>query len=159
MKRVLYFGARIPGRPVRAKHAPVIRGGHAATRPLDSWREWRDRVVPLLRVAALERGVREPLADPAFVRVTAVFPRPAKPRRTYTVRGETRPYRWSDGRVPFVGRPDVDQIEKAALDVLVQAGILLDDQLVVETRCERWYAAPGEEPAVIVRLYPWWDTA
>jgi Holliday junction resolvase RusA-like endonuclease len=98
---------------------------------------------------------RDPIAVPVVAQVVALFQRPQKPRLTFTLRGVERPYPypWTDGRVPFVGRPDWDQVGKAGVDVLVQAGILLDDPLVVDATTPRWYTAVGESPCVEVRLW------
>lgn len=143
---------RIHGQPARAKHACTCVGGHPGTRPDDGWKAWRGAAVPNL--AAWWAG-REPIALPVVAQVVAVFQRPRSPRRTYTLRGVERPYpyAWTDARVPFVGRPDWDQVGKAGVDVLVQAGILLDDPLVVDATTPRWYTAVGESPCVEVRLW------
>jgi Holliday junction resolvase RusA-like endonuclease len=145
-------GWRIPGDPVRAKHACTCVGKHGRTYPLEAWREWRDAVVPLLR----SRWRRPPIDLPVRARVDVVFRRPATPRRTHLVREVELPYpyEWTDGRVGFVGTPDWDQVYKAATDVLVHAGILLDDRLIRGPHGgDRWYAARAEGPCVEVSLW------
>lgn len=154
------FGARIPGQPARAKHACTCRVvrvgtrwvGRPGTRPLDAWSEWRDAVVPQLQA----RWRHPPITTAVRARVVAVFQRPLEPRLTHTCKGLTLPYpyEWTDERVGFVGKPDWDQVYKAATDVLVHAGILLDDELVVGPfGGGRWYAAEGEGPCVEVSLW------
>lgn len=100
-------------------------------------------------------GPQLPIDVPVIVQVTAVFARPARPRRTYTLKGVVRPYPypWTSERIPYVGRPDWDQVGKAGVDVLVQAGILVDDPLVVDGGTPRWYAAEGELPGVELRVW------
>jgi len=53
---------------------------------------------------------------------------------------------------PHTARPDLDNIIKATLDGLVDAGVLDDDKCVVSLRCSKRYAAPGEQPHGVVRL-------
>jgi hypothetical protein len=100
---------------------------------------------------------RPTLHSPVLASVTAIFHRPLKPRETYRLNGKDHPYPydWTPERIPFVGTPDQDQVWKAGLDVLVQAGILFDDRLVVGDagKSRRWYAAEGEQPCVEVRLW------
>lgn len=143
---------RIHGQPARAKHACTCRGGHPGTRPDDSWKAWRAGAVPGLR--AWWAG-QDPITGPVVAQVVAVFQRPKAPRRRYTLGGVERPYPypWTSDRVPYVGTPDWDQVGKAGVDVLVKAGILLDDPLVVDASTPRWYTAVGESPSVEVRLW------
>lgn len=147
--------ARVSGQPARAKHACTCRGNHPSTRPDPSWARWRDAAVPALRVYWADRRT---LTGPVLASVTAVFQRPQEPRKTYRLHGVDHPYPydWTDERIPFVGTPDQDQVWKAGLDVMVQAGILSDDRLVVGDGgySRRWYTAVGEQPSVEVRL---WD--
>lgn len=143
---------RIAGQPVRAKHACTCFNNHPSTRPIENWAEWRAAAVGGL---SLWWDGRPTIAVPVIAQVTAVFERPREPRTTYTLKGVERPYpfAWTSGRVQFVGRPDWDQVGKAAVDVLVHAGILLDDPLVTDGGTPRWYAAEGEGPCVEVRLW------
>lgn len=131
-------------------------------RPDKLWGKWRDAMVADLR----ELG-RPMIVEPVIAQVVAVFARPQRPRTTYRATppkvdgvrppGVTRPYswEWDAGRVPFIGRPDFDNVWKAALDVTVRARLLADDSLVVGPAggCARWYAAEGEDPHVEVRLW------
>lgn len=146
------FGARIPGQPARAKHGCTCQGKHGRTYPLEVWADWRNAVVPQLQA----RWRRPPITTAVRARVVAVFARPQEPRVTITCKGQELPYpfAWTSGRVGFAGTPDWDQVYKAATDVLVHAGILLDDQLVMgPDGGGRWYAAEGEGPSVEVSLW------
>lgn len=165
----LLLELRVEGRPPRAKHHPQVVargprmqvGGHKwvrldlvspGTRPDPTWEAWRSDVVPELRAMGLAT-----IDQPVIAGVCAVFPRPQSPRKTYRLRGVDRPYPapWTSDRVPFVGRPDHDQVVKAGVDVLVQGGLLVDDPLVVGYvgGISRWYAAVGEEPHVHLTLW------
>lgn len=143
----------ILGKPVRAKHACTCHGEHPGTRPLPDWKDWRRYAIDVLRE---HWGRRPTLVCPVVVQVVAVFQRSRRPRKTFDLKGETHPYPypWTSGRVPYVGRPDFDQVWKAAVDVCVHAEILRDDPLVVrDAGSDRVYAAEGEEPCVEVRLW------
>lgn len=152
---------RLEGEPQRSKSHPVVgKGQKRAMMVLDpEWRKWRNEMVA--DIAGLLREMGDdwtgPLTCPVIVGVTAVFIRPQSARRSFRMKGKDRPYpfRWVEGRVPFVGTPDHDQVVKAAVDVCVQAGVLLDDPLVVGYAggTSRWYAAIGELPHVEVRLW------
>ncbi len=159
---------RLDGKPQRSRHEPMfvargerkvingekwvrLSGISASTRPDPAWDTWRTEMVADLRTLGL------PCIElPVFADVRAMFPRPQSPRKTYTLNKVTRPYPypWHSGRVVYVGKPDDDQVRKAAIDVCVQAGLLLDDVLVVgPAGSGRWYAAEGEDPCVEVRLW------
>ena len=143
----------VPLAPQRSKHKPVMRGGQLDMRPDKAWASWRAAAVMVLR--SQWRG-RAPIHAPVLPRIVAVFERPKKPRLTYTIGGVERPYpwEWTPDRVPFIGTPDWDQVGKAAIDVVKQAGILVDDPLLVGVaHMERWYAAEGERPSVTIELF------
>jgi Holliday junction resolvase RusA-like endonuclease len=152
------FAVRLDGKPQRSKHHPcvIFRNGKptATTRPDKGWDAWRAEMRSEL--ALLWYG-KDPIRVPVIAGVTAVFPRIDSARLTYTTGGVTLayPWAWTSGRVPYIGTPDHDQVTKAALDVLVQGGVLADDPLVVGYAggIRRWYAAEGERPCVEVRLW------
>lgn len=170
------LAVRLDGQPQRAKSdaVSIIRGPRknfdgvvwvrkdmvtATMHPVPGWREWRDAMVEglILEYRMDPSDERWPITEPVIAGVVAVFRRPQGDKRRYTMKGIERayPYPWTDERVPFVGRPDADQVEKAGVDVLVRAGLLLDDPLVVGRAggISRWYAAVGEDPHVEVRLW------
>lgn len=162
----------LDGQPQRAKHACqcLAKGKRRkidgawwvpldrilpSTRPEEKWKEWRDESVASLLELKAELDLPR-LRVPVLARVTAVFRRPQGKKTTHTLDGveEAYPYEWVPERVPFVGKPDHDQVWKAALDVCVQAQLLVDDRLVVGDKgSRRWYAAEGEDPCVEVRLW------
>lgn len=145
-------GFVLHGEPQRSAWHPVVIVGHAAMRPDDAWRDYRDAMSEALSWWAQRN---DPVWFPVLCKVTAVFTRPQSRRKTYTIGGVERPYPypWTDGRVGFVGTPDADQIQKAAVDVCVRAGILVNDTIVQPDGTERWYAAVGEQPRTEVRFW------
>ena len=48
--------------------------------------------------------------------------------------------------------PDCDNVAKAVLDALVQAGVVCDDKACVSLRVRKWYVAVGSLPCVVVTL-------
>lgn len=144
-------GFVIHGEPQRSKHLCTCRGKHPSTRPDPGWERWRNKAVEAL--APLRR--LPPIDYPICAQVVAVFARPKGRKTRYTLGGVERPYpwAWTSDRVRFIGTPDADQVQKAGVDVLVQAGILLDDSLVEPIGTPRWYAAEGEEPRTEVRFW------
>lgn len=49
-------------------------------------------------------------------------------------------------------KPDLDNIAKALLDALVQAGVVVDDKACVSLRMRKFYVAVGDAPCVKVAL-------
>lgn len=155
----LLLAVKLNAAPQRSKHAPTVsrKGRHAGrptTRPDPRWAAWRDAMVIALRSWGAGRAC---IVGPVLVDVQAIFKRPKHPRTDYVLDGVTRPYPypWTAGRVGFIGDPDHDQVTKAAVDVVKQAGLLGDDTLVVGYAGgpSRWYAAVGESAHVEVRLW------
>jgi Holliday junction resolvase RusA-like endonuclease len=56
--------------------------------------------------------------------------------------------------VAFVApcKPDCDNVAKAVLDALVQAGVVVDDKACVSLRVRKFYVALGDSPEVRVTL-------
>jgi len=55
-------------------------------------------------------------------------------------------------RLPHRGRPDADNLLKAACDALEKSGVISDDKLIWDARVTKQYAAGGEGPGVYVHL-------
>lgn len=52
-----------------------------------------------------------------------------------------------DGRIPHNKKPDVDNIAKAVMDSMVEAGIMSDDKLVNQLFIRKWYGRKNpDEP-------------
>lgn len=115
---------------------------------------WRTQVRDLL---ALDWRGRPPLPLALYIgQVVLVLPRPVRPVRWLTVRGERwrYPLPWALGRMPHVGTEDLDNLRKGPIDALVQAGVLPDDRLVVQDGGSgKWWAAQDEPPSVEIRLW------
>lgn len=82
-------------------------------------------------------------SDQAFeLEVRAVFARPKRLMR------KSDP----EGRVPHLGRPDVDNVAKAVMDALTKAGVIRDDAQVCGLHATKAYAGKSEGPCVEVTM-------
>lgn len=84
------------------------------------------------------------------VSITAVFPRP---KYLLQVNKRTGCLKSSPDRIPYRGKPDLDNVIKAVLDGLKWAGIMRDDSQVNSLDgSRRYYAAIGEAPHTEVTI-------
>jgi len=152
---------RIPIRPQVAKRplAMAMRSdrtksgwaAHVYDEP--TYAAWKVEAIGLL--VAYWAG-RAPIRAALIAQVILAMPRPLKAPRWLIVRGEAfrYPFPWTEGRNYHLGVEDLDNLRKGPLDVLVQAGVLADDRLVVEDGGSRKvYAGAGEEPCVEIRVW------
>lgn len=156
------FLLRIPRAPVPAARPRTVtrgKGGrlleHARTYTPKEYDEWKHAAVQLLQF-----GYRAaPIEVPVHVAVEAVFPRPTSAPKHWSMGGKRYkyPWPWTEGRNPYIGLEDYDNLIKAALDACVQGGVLVDDRLCVQDAGSRKvFAAEGEAACVEVRFYPAW---
>ena len=150
----LLLGVLLPGVPV--PHAYALGGSKAFRRIADApaYRTWKRDHVRRLRTWAESNGVAR-LARPVVADVSTLLPRPSRPHKAVSVAGNgiALEWPWGSGRFPSLASGDADNFCKGAVDTCVQAGLLLDDRLVVEARARKQYARIGEEPGVEVRFY------
>jgi hypothetical protein len=111
----------------------------------------RDHLVWLESSCTLQR-----VDFPVIAKLEHVFARREVPPAGFQVKGRWLPYPWpwTEGRNPYAGPEDLDNLGKAVLDALVDSGLLLDDRLVVaDGGSRKVYAAEGELPCVEVSLW------
>lgn len=133
--------ATVPGEPVgkgRPKFTTVGGFGRAYTPKKTA--TWEREAAKVLR-AGYE--FKDALAEPVAVEVDAVSSRPKRLLRKKD----------PDDRLWRTEKPDIDNVVKAALDALQQAGVLSDDKFVVSLRARSLYVARGEEPHVEIRVF------
>lgn len=82
-----------------------------------------------------------PLEGPIFLRLLFLMPRPGR------LIWKSRPM----PRVPHIGRPDLDNLEKSVVDALTGQA-WRDDSQVCEVSMRKDYAAGDEQPAVYVEI-------
>jgi Holliday junction resolvase RusA-like endonuclease len=99
----------------------------------------------IIRNAARERWDGVPFTGPTTVTWTALFPRP----KSHIKRnGELK---WN-APTWHRSKPDRDNLDKALLDALVNAGILADDKEVCSGQLTKRYAGLGQLPCMIVEI-------
>lgn len=89
------------------------------------------------------RGVgrpRDPLNVPLCCDLTFYMPRPK-----YMLEN---PFKYGRDAIPFDGRPDIDNLQKAVFDAMTEAGVWRDDALVCTGEVSKWYSGEGGAPGV-----------
>ena len=127
------------GQP-RARSFARLIAGKAVARvydpgTADAWKEaiWR---------AAEPHRPPQPLTGWFYVGVRFEFRRP---QRLLTKKNQDV--------VRYTGKPDLDNLAKAVLDVLTMAGFWLDDSQVARLHVEKWYVRNKEtQPGALIRL-------
>lgn len=120
----------VPGRP-RPQPRPRFANGHAYTP--DTAKDWKAAVVAAYVKSV---GVNEPTKLPVALRLEFYFQLPKSKLAAYG-RGELSGYHSQ--------RPDLDNLEKAVMDALTDAGAWADDCQVVSKKSVKVWAEPNAE--------------
>jgi len=98
---------------------------------------------------ALRQGFQALSLDyPVVIRVDFMFPRP----KAHYGRRQGQPYLRDDAPLYKAGTPDLDKLQRATGDGLVQAGVLKDDDLIVVWHARKIYT---EQPAgALIEILP-----
>ncbi|MDD2857773.1 MAG: RusA family crossover junction endodeoxyribonuclease [Candidatus Nanopelagicales bacterium] len=115
---------------VRGKHAGVYDPGTANT--------WKGLVAE-----ALMRSEPRIRRDDGPIKLDLLF---LMPRPQRLLRKSSPPY-----RVPYVGKPDLDNLAKAVLDVMTSMGVWSDDAQVVEGYWSKYYTTATEQPGCVIQ--------
>lgn len=127
----------VPGIPVAKGRPRAVKtnAGHIRVYTPDATANFEARV----RAAAQQAGVRVQ-EGPISLTVLATWPTRGAPRKR-----DPRKSEWK------TTRPDADNVAKAVLDSM--AGVAwIDDSQVVHLIVEKWHAAQGEPPCVLVTI-------
>lgn len=133
------------------KGQPRVRattfGRHARMYTPGTARPFKDAVAHAALATEL-RG-RMPMRNPTAVWTVCFMPRPKRllTKRTAGLRD-----------VPCIAKPDRDNLDKAVLDALVNAGILHDDSIVFDGGVRKVYADAGDAPRAVIRVIEYGDT-
>ena len=136
----------IPGTPV-AKQSEQMANGHMFTKPKS--RNYQALVVE----CAAKVAPTTPIEGAVQLQVIALFPRTKGLLQQYKRTGE---YKHGTERIPFIQRPDFDNVSKPICDGITQAGVWHDDKQVYEANIEMWYCGIGEKPGTHV-IIEWED--
>lgn len=112
------FSFRVYGRPApQGSKTGYVRNGRAVLVESSKFLpEWRSAVMLAAKSEMLRTEIVEPFSGPVKLEVDFFIERPKKPRF------ELRPG----------SKPDLDHLVRAVGDSLTQAGVLVDDSLIVE---------------------------
>jgi Holliday junction resolvase RusA-like endonuclease len=100
----------------------------------------------IIRNAATAAWDRVPFTGPTSIIATVIF---ARPKSHLKRNGDVK----ENAPIWHIGKPDRDNIDKALLDALVDAGILADDKQVCSGGIFKVYVAPGEFPGIEVEIH------
>jgi len=133
----------------RPKAASI--GGHARVYTPSATREWEHFAAAELRAAwaGLAAEFRPDVTGPIGLEIVAVFER-TKPLLEQFRDGR---YKRPTCRLPFVQKPDADNVAKSACDALEKAGVFADDKAIALLTVGKHYAMIGELPHVEIRLW------
>lgn len=147
----------VPGKPLSWQTKVIKKGKHASIKITDDSNAYQTRIG---RAAHRALGRRERFDCALVVHLVCIFKRPRRLDRA------------DPGRHPApVAGPncaDLDKVARNVFDGLQRSptglaprkgfrgvGIVTDDCRIVRLVAEKWYAAVGEEPRTIVRVWPW----
>ena len=133
--KVRHF-ARIPGQPVAKGRPRFTKSGHVYPHPVSM--RWEAFAAVVLR-----SSIGTPMLDqPLKLEVVAYFKRPSNLCR--------KKDSWR--RIPHTKKPDADNILKNAADALVRAGVVIDDSVICQMTCTKYYTAKGQDPETVILL-------
>jgi Holliday junction resolvase RusA-like endonuclease len=140
------FACFIPGPPRGKGSVRVGKWGAYKDEKTDNY-----MALAILTMRVAKSGAA-PIAVPTRVTLTAYFERPTAmvPKVGPRIRAAQPP----SEPFPAPSRVDCDNISKALLDSLTQAGVIADDHGVVELIVRKFYVAVGDEPGVRVEVDP-----
>ena len=145
------WSCTVDGEPV-AKGRPrvsVFRGRPRIRTPQRT-AKWESMAANVLR----EAWSQEPLAGPVTVSVLVSMPRPLRLICSHVRTCSCSSLVKSGAATVHTGKPDLDNLIKAALDALVRAGVVEDDRQVVGIAATKHYAAVGATPGVTFAVTP-----
>ncbi len=133
----------IPGQPVpKGRPRFSTRGGKVRTFTDAKTVQYEHRAAWAISAATRSRELA-PAGVPVRVDILAIFPRPKRLMRKKD----------PAGLIPHAVRPDLDNVAKALLDSISQAGLWADDGQVTCLRAEAAYCEKDQQPRVDLSIY------
>lgn len=130
---VLHFTPVAMGRP-----RVTVRGRHAHAYLPKKTKEYLDTCTMVLR----SQWKQEPYAGPVAVYLIFVHPRPLRLLRK----------RDPPGRIFKASKPDIDNLCKLAIDCIVKAGVIADDNQIVMLEARDFYGDRGEKGSTTIEV-------
>lgn len=138
------FHAHVPGDP-RGKGSVRVFNGRAMKD--EKTAEYMTRAILCFR--ASPGFPSSPIAEPVDIEIRAYIERPKRLVPNPRARKEQPP----EFAFPAPCKPDSDNLAKALLDALTQAGVIVDDCRCVDLHVRKFYAAVGAAPGVEVIVH------
>ncbi len=133
----------VPGTPkAQPRGRACVRGKHAAIYDPGTAGGWKALIAHEARQDPY--FPRTPFTGPVRCDVTFYMPRP---KRLYRKKDP-------DGPVWHTAKPDRDNLDKAVLDALTQAGVWRDDAQVCSGRIQKVYHEKGGSPRAEIIINP-----
>lgn len=137
----------VPGAPVTQGSKSVTKRGVMYDSNAAVLKPWRG----LVTAVAARHRLPAPLDGPVELRLRFFLPRPRSHYRTgrnsHLLRDSAPPF--PHGR----GTGDLDKLTRAVGDSLTDAGVIVDDSIIVDERLSKRYAGAGT-PGVVIELWP-----
>lgn len=114
------------------------RGGHAVVYNPKTANEWKQSI----RLSAVGKIPEEPIIKPVSVEILYYMPRPKRLMRKND----------PAGTIPHTKKPDIDNLNKAVFDTLVDVGILKDDNIIFRIKAEKLYHGKGCNPGAEIQI-------
>ena len=140
----------IPKATPRTKGKAVVMKGKkpfARVYTPDTADNWKMQVMLAIR----EQLPPQPLLDPIRVEIVFRFTRP----KSHHVNSDHRRDLKKAAPKWHTGKPDVDNLGKAVMDVLTQCGVFHDDAQVCLVSAEKRYANRDERPGMAIAVHKW----
>lgn len=128
----------IPPTATAQQKGVFVRGGKVRFFTKKKVREGENFLAALLSMHAPD----VPFSEPVAVKVRWTFPWRKSERKSIVTAGNP---------VPHTSRPDLDNLEKALLDVMTRLNFWTDDSLVTEKSTSKWW---GPRPGIDIEIRP-----
>lgn len=128
----------IPPTATAQQKGVFVRGGKVRFFTKKKVRQSEDFLAALLSMHAPD----VPFSEPVAIKVSWTFPWRKSERKCIIKAGVP---------VPHTSRPDLDNLEKALLDVMTRLNFWTDDSLVTEKSTSKWW---GPKPGIDVEIRP-----
>ena len=128
----------IPPTATAQQKGVFVRGGKVRFFTKKKVREGENFLAALLSMHAPDA----PFSEPVAVKVRWTFPWRKSERKSIVTAGNP---------VPHTSRPDLDNLEKALLDVMTRLNFWTDDSLVTEKSTSKWW---GPRPGIDIEIRP-----
>lgn len=120
----------------------VSFGGRARSYMPKKYTAWKASLVEYIK----DNYTIEQIEQPVHLSLVFVYNRPKRLQRKRDTRS----------RIPKCSRPDIDNLCKAAMDVLQDAGVFKDDAQVVSLDAQKFYGAMidrvCEKPVILISI-------